>query len=66
MPSITKEMIDFVINWAKVSTHYTIVRIEHDGKSRNIWVDVGDIDGKSREEVKDILQSKANKAFEAK
>lgn len=66
MPRITKDMIDFVINWSKVATHHTIVSIDHNGKSRNIWIAIKDVEGKDREEVESILQKKAIRAFEEK
>ena len=66
IPKITQDMIDFVINWSEIASSHTIVATSHNGKSRNIWVDVKDVYGKGREEVESILQEKAVSAFEEK
>ncbi len=66
IPKITQDMISFVTNWSKLCSEYTIVRITHEGKSRNLWIDIKDVNGKDRNQVADMLQKKANRAFEEK
>ncbi len=65
-PKITQDMISFVINWSKLCSEYTIVRITHEGKSRNLWIDIKDVNGKDRKQVEGVLQKKANRAFKEK